>query len=201
MIYAYIRVSTDKQTVENQRFEILKYSSSKRIHVDEWIEETVSGNKRSEDRKLGKVLTDLKKNDILIVSELSRLGRNLMEVMSILNNCMVKESKVYAIKEGYELGNNISSKVLAFAFSLSAEIERNLISQRTKEAMARMKSEGLPIGRPAGSLSKQTKLTGKEATIRELLDKKVGVSTIGRILGVNRLTVESYIRTRKLRED
>nr|WP_181718642.1 master DNA invertase Mpi family serine-type recombinase [Pedobacter sp.]QJS06222.1 invertase/resolvase [Pedobacter sp.] len=201
MIYAYIRVSTDKQTVENQRFEILKYSSNKRMHVDEWIEETVSGSKRADDRKLGKVLTDLKKNDIMIVSELSRLGRNLMEVMSILHTCMEKESKVYAIKEGYELGNNISSKVLAFAFSLSAEIERNLISQRTKEAMARMKSKGLPVGRPTGSLSKQTKLTGKEDTIRELLDKKVGVSTIGRILGVNRLTVESYIKTRKLREN
>lgn len=201
MIYAYIRVSTDKQTVENQRYEILKYSSNKRIHVDNWIEETISGSKRSEDRKLGSVITGLKKNDILIVSELSKLGRNLMEVMSILHICMQKESKVFAIKEGYELGNNISSKVLAFAFSLSAEIERNLISQRTKEAMARMKSEGLPVGRPSGSLSKQTKLTGKEDTIRELLDKKVGVSTIGRILGVNRLTVESYIRTRKLRED
>ncbi|MEO6283226.1 MAG: master DNA invertase Mpi family serine-type recombinase [Dyadobacter sp.] len=201
MIYAYIRVSTDKQTVENQRYEILKYSSKKRIHVDDWIEEVVSGSKRPEDRKLGSVLTGLKKDDILIVSELSRLGRNLMEVMSILHICMQKGSKVFAIKEGYELGNNISSKVLAFAFSLSAEIERNLISQRTKEAMARMKSEGLKVGRPAGSLSKQTKLTGKEDTIRELLDKKVGVSTIGRILGVNRLTVESYIRTRKLRED
>lgn len=131
-------------------------------------------------------MKDLNKNDIVIVSELSRLGRNLMEVMSILHTCMQKESKVYAIKEGYELGNNISSKVLAFAFSLSAEIERNLISQRTKEAMARMKSEGLPVGRPKGALSRETKLTGKEDTIKELLSKKVAVSTIGRILGVNR---------------
>ncbi|RZK35421.1 MAG: invertase, partial [Hymenobacter sp.] len=158
------------------------------------------GTKRSEDRKLGQVLKGLKKNDILIVSELSRLGRNLMEVMSILHSCMEKESKVFAIKEGYELGNNISSKVLAFAFSLSAEIERNLISQRTKEAMARMKSEGLAVGRPKGALSKHTKLTGKDETIKELLGKKVAVATIGRILGVSRLTVESYVRTRKLRE-
>ncbi len=199
MIYAYIRVSTDKQTVENQRFEILKYSSSKKIHVDNWIEETVSGAKRSEDRKLGRVLKELKKDDILIVSELSRLGRNLMEVMSILHACMEKECKVFAIKEGYELGNNISSKVLAFAFSLSAEIERNLISQRTKEAMSRMKSEGLSVGRPKGALSRETKLTGKEDTIKELLSKKVAVSTIGRILGVNRLTVENYIKSRNLR--
>jgi len=199
MIYAYIRVSTDKQTVENQRFEILKYGSSKRIHIDEWIEETISGSTNAENRKLGKVLKALKKDDILIVSELSRLGRNLMAVMSILHTCMERESKVFAIKEGYELGNNISSKVLAFAFSLSAEIERNLISQRTKEAMARMKSEGLPVGRPKGALSKETKLSGKEDAIKELLSKKVAVSTIGRILGVNRLTVENYIKSRNLR--
>ncbi len=91
-----------------------------------------------------------------------------MEVRSILNSCMEKETKVSTIKECYELGNNIPSKVLAFAFSLSAEIERNLISQRTKEAMARLKSEGQSIGWPKGSLSKQTKLTGKDETIREL---------------------------------
>ena len=159
-----------------------------------------SGRASIKDRKLGDILAKITKDDILIVSELSRLGRNLMEVMSILNSCMEKETKVFTIKEGYELGNNIPSKVLAFAFSLSAEIERSLISQRTKEAMARLKSEGQSMGRPKGALSKQTKLTGKEEMIKELLDKKVAVSTIGRILGVNRITVENYIKSRKIRE-
>lgn len=201
MIFAYIRVSTDQQTVENQRFEILKFADQKKIHVGEWIEETISGTKKYQDRKLGKLLQSLKKEDILIVSELSRLGRNLMEVMSILHDCMEREIKVYAIIEGYELGNNINSKVLAFAFWLSAEIERNLISQRTKEALARIKSEGKTLGRPRGSLSTQTKLTGKEEEIKELLNKKVSVSTIGRILGVHRLTVDSFIKTRKLKEN
>jgi len=201
MIFAYIRVSTDQQIVENQRFEILKFANKKKIHVEKWIEETVSGTKKYQSRKLGKLLQNLKKEDILIVSELSRLGRNLMEVMSILHDCMQREIKVYAIKEGYELGNNINSKVLAFAFSLSAEIERNLISQRTKEALARKKSEGQTLGRPKGSLSKETKLTGKEEEIKELLRKKVSVSAIGRILGVHRLTVDSFIKSRKLRED
>lgn len=200
MIFAYIRVSTDQQTVENQRFEILKFADQKKIHVGEWIEETISGTKKYQDRKLGKLLQSLKKEDILIVSELSRLGRNLMEVMSILHDCMEREIKVYAIKEGYELGNNINSKVLAFAFGLSAEIERNLISQRTKEALARRKSEGQTLGRPKGSLSKETKLTGKEEEIKDLLKKKVSVSAIGRILGVHRLTVDSFIKTRKLKE-
>jgi len=201
MIFAYIRVSTDQQTVENQKFEILKFADQKRLHVGEWIEETISGTKKYQDRKLGKLLQGLKKEDILIVSELSRLGRNLMEVMSILHDCMEREIKVYAIKEGYELGNNINSKVLAFAFGLSAEIERNLISQRTKEALARRKSEGQTLGRPKGSLSKETKLTGKEEEIKDLLRKKVSVSAIGRILGVHRLTVDNFIKTRKLRDD
>jgi len=194
MIYAYIRVSSDKQTVENQRFEILKYADTKKISIDTWIEETISSRKKLADRKLSDTLNQLQENDILIVSELSRLGRNLMEVMSILHDCMEKDAKVFAIKEGYELGNNISSKVLAFAFSLSAEIERNLISQRTKEALARKKSEGVKLGRPKGSRSKVTKLTGKEEAIKELLDKNISYTAIGRIFGVHRVTVKNFIK-------
>jgi len=201
MIFAYIRVSRDQQSVENQRFEILKFADKKKIHIGEWIEEIISGTKKYQDRKLGKLLQGLKKEDILIVSELSRLGRNLMEMMSILHDCMEREIKVYAIKEGYELGNNINSKVLAFAFGLSAEIERNLISQRTKEALARRKSEGQTLGRPKGSLSKETKLTRKEEERKDLLRGKVSVSAIGRILGVHRLTVDSFIKIRKLKKD
>lgn len=198
MIYAYIRVSTDKQSVENQRFEILKYADAQKITIDKWVEETVSSRRKLTDRLLGQTLEQLAENDILIVSELSRLGRNLMEVMSILHTCMDRDVKVHTIKEQYELGNNISSKVLAFAFSLSAEIERQLISQRTKEALARKKSEGKQLGRPKGSLSKQTKLSGKEDTIKELLDKQISYSGIGRILGVNRLTVKSFVESRGL---
>ena len=198
MIYAYLRVSTDKQTVENQRFEILKYADTKKLSIDQWVEETASGVKSVKDRKVGELLTRMEKGDIFLVSELSRLGRNLMEVMSILHDCMERDVKVFAIKEGYELGNNINSKVLAFAFSLSAEIERNLISRRTKEALARKKSEGMRLGRPKGSQNKEVKLTGKEEDIKKLLDKKVAVAAIARILDVNRLTVRSFIKTRKI---
>ena len=201
MIYAYIRVSTDKQSVENQRFEILKYADAKKNAIDEWVEETVSSRRKLKDRLLGKTLDRLQAEDVLIVSELSRLGRNLMEVMSILHTCMDRDIQVHTIKEKYELGNNINSKVLAFAFSLSAEIERQLISQRTKEALARKKSEGMKLGRPKGSLSKQTKLSGKEEVIKELLKNKISYSGIGRILGVNRLTVKNFVENRNLQNE
>jgi putative DNA-invertase from lambdoid prophage Rac len=193
MIYAYMRVSTDKQSMDNQRYEILKYADKKKIQIDKWIEETISGLKSYQERSLGELLNKLEKSDTLIVSELSRLGRNLMEVMSILHDCMEKDVKVFTIKEGYELGKNINSKILAFAFSLSAEIERNLISQRTKEALSRKKAEGKKLGRPVGSQNKEVKLSGKEEIIKNLLKKKVSVCAIARILEVNRLTVISFI--------
>ena len=142
MIYGYIRVSTDKQTTENQRFEIEHFVSKNSLSIDEWINETISATKALDKRKLGKLLKRLHKGDILIASELSRLGRNLLQVMGILNLCMNKEVQVWTIKDNYRLGADIQSKVLAFAFGLSAEIERNLISQRTKEALQRSKKKG-----------------------------------------------------------
>ena len=198
MNFAYIRVSTDKQTVENQRYEILKLADEKKIQIDEWIEETISSTKKINERQLGQLLNRLKSEDIILVSELSRIGRNLMEIMRFLHDCMEQDIKVYTCKERYELGNNINSKVLAFAFGLSAEIERQLISQRTKEALARKKSEGKKLGRPKGRLSQKTKLTGKEEEIKNLLNKKISVSAIARLLGVHRLTVDRFIKTRRL---
>jgi DNA invertase Pin-like site-specific DNA recombinase len=151
MNYGYIRVSTDKQTTENQRYEIKKFGKEKKIQIDEWIEETISASRKLEERKFGSLLKKMEKGDVLVVTELSRLGRNLMQIMRILHDCMERDIQVFTIKERYELGNNINSKVLAFAFGLSAEIERNLISQRTKEALARKKAEGVILGRPKGN--------------------------------------------------
>ena len=199
MIYGYIRVSTDKQTVENQRYEINNFCKRQEILVNKWIEETISGAKNVDDRKLGKLLKKMKKGDILICSELSRLGRNLLMIMGVLNECMNRDIQVWTIKDNYTLENDIQSKVLAFAFGLSAEIERNLISQRTKEALARKRAEGVVLGRPVGSKSSKTKLTGQEKKIQELLDKKVSYSAIGRILGVHRLTVSSFVLNQKLK--
>ena len=196
MVYGYIRVSTDRQTVENQRFEINQFCEKQQLFVHKWIEETISGTKEVQERQLGKLLKRMKKGDILICSELSRLGRNLLMIMGVLNECMNRDIQVWTIKDNYRLGSDINSKVLAFAFGLSAEIERNLISQRTKEALARKKAEGVVLGRPKGSKSAKTKLTGQEKQIKELLGKKVSYSAIGRILGVHRLTVSSFVKER-----
>lgn len=196
MNYGYIRVSSEKQTLANQKFEINKYCEGKNIKIDSWIEEIISSTKRLNDRKVSKLLKKMKKGDQLIVTELSRLGRNLMQIMKILHDCMENDILVFTIKERYELGNNINSKVLAFAFGLSAEIERNLISQRTKEALARIKSEGKTLGRPLGSKSSSTKLSGQEDKVKILLSQRKSHSAIGRILGVHRFTVTSFIKNR-----
>ena len=196
MIYGYIRVSTDKQTLENQRYDINQFCERNVFVIDKWIEETISGAKGLDDRKLGKLLKKMKKDDVLICSELSRLGRNLLMIMGILNECMNRDIQVWTIKDNYRLGSDINSKVLAFAFGLSAEIERNLISQRTKEALARKKAEGVILGRPKGRKSTKTKLTGQEKKIKELLDKNVSFSAIGRILNVHRLTVSKFVKER-----
>ena len=198
MIYGYIRVSSDKQTVENQRFEINNFCGRNGLAVDGWIEETISGTKSYNKRELGKLLKRVKKDDLIICAELSRLGRNLFMIMEILNICMTKECRVWTIKDNYRLGDDIQSKVLAFAFGLSAEIERNLISQRTKEALARKKAEGGKLGRIRGSKNKKNKLTGKEERIAKWLDAGIPKAEIARKCKVNPCTIFRFLRERKL---
>ena len=198
MNYGYIRVSSDKQTVENQRYEITQFAIREELKIDGWIEETISGAKNYDKRELGKLLHKVGKDDLIICAELSRLGRNLFMIMEILNLCMSKECKVWTIKDNYRLGEDIQSKVLAFAFGLSAEIERNLISQRTKEALARKKAEGVVLGRPKGRRSAQVKLSGQEEVIKTLLTRKVSKCGIARIFGVNRMTVDAFIKRQNL---
>lgn len=195
MIYGYVRVSTDKQSTENQRFEIENFSKSMNFKIDRWVEETISGTTDVTDRQLGKLLKQIRKGDTLVTSELSRLGRNLMQVMSFLHQCMERDIIVLTVKERYELGNNINSKILAFAFSLSAEIERNLISQRTREALARKRGEGMKLGRPKGNRSMQLKLTGKESQIRKMVIERYSMKEISEKFGVNRQTLRDFLRT------
>lgn len=196
MIYGYIRVSSDKQTVENQRFEINNFCQREQMHIDGWIEETISGTKNYNKRELGRLLKKVQKGDLIICAELSRLGRSLFMIMEILSLCMKIECKVWTIKDNYQLGDDIQSKVLAFAFGLSAEIERNLISQRTKEALARKKAEGVVLGRPKGrktSLQKH-KLYDKENLIDELLKQEISLSQIAKICNVDRNTLSRFLK-------
>ena len=193
MIYAYTRVSTDKQTTDNQRFEIDNFAKNRNFKITKWIEETISSRKGLQERAFGTLLDKLKTNDIILVSEISRMGRNLMQIMSILNFCMQRQVKVFSIKEGYELGDNINSKVLAFAFGLSAEIERTLISQRIKEALARKKSEGIKLGRPKGSKKKNPKLAQHSEYIKKCINEGAKQIEIARSLNVHRHTVKDWV--------
>ena len=200
MIYGYIRVSSDKQTVENQRFEITNFCQKQSLVIDDWIEETISGTKTYNKRQLGGLLKKVGQDDIIICSELSRLGRNLFMIMEILNICMTKGCRVWTIKDNYRLGDDIQSKVLAFAFGLSAEIERNLISQRTKEALARKRAEGVILGRPKGRKSSPNKykLSGKEVLISELLKNGTSQRKIAKLCKVDRNTLSRFIKARTL---
>jgi DNA invertase Pin-like site-specific DNA recombinase len=186
-------VSSDKQTVENQRYEIEKFAKNKDIVIDKWIEETVSGTKKVKDRLLGKLTHKMKADDLLLCTELSRLGRSMFMVMDVLNKCMTKNAKIWTVRDNYRLDDDISSKVLAFAFSLASEIERNLISQRTKEALARKKAEGVILGRPKGRKSSKVKLTGKEDVIIKLKQQGKSHTAIARRLKVNRCTLYRFI--------
>ena len=141
MVYGYIRVSSDKQNVEVQRFEIISFCKKNSLSVDGWIQETVSGVQSINKRELGCLLHKICSGDLIICTELSRLGRSLFMIMDVLGFCLNKQCRIWTVKEGYRLGDDIQSKILAFAFSLSAEIERQLISQRTKEALAKKKSD------------------------------------------------------------
>ncbi len=192
MIYGYTRVSTELQNTENQKHEIQTFAKLQKIKVDKWVDEVISSRKSLKERQLGKLLKHLKKGDILIASELSRLGRNLLEVMGILQQCLEKDCQIWTLKENYKLGADIQSKVLAFAFSLAAEIERQLISQRTKESLKRIKDEGKHLGRPFGF--NYNKLDKKQEKIKELLSKSISKAEISRLIGCSWITLHRYIQ-------
>lgn len=195
MNYGYIRVSTDKQNVSGQRFEIEKFCSKEGLCIDGWIEETISGTKYYTKRRLGKLLKHTKPGDLIICAELSRLGRNLYMIMEILGVCMSHGCKVWTIKDGYRLGEDIQSKVLAFAFGLSAEIERNLISQRTKEALQCKKQQGVQLGRPKNARTsvKRSKLYPKRRHIISRIENGESKRSIARSLHTDPKTLNRFL--------
>ncbi len=193
MNYGYIRVSTDRQSVLNQRHEIARFCREREIQIDGWIEETISGTKDYGKRRLGKLLNRVGKNDLIVCAELSRLGRTLFMIMEILNHCMARECQVWAIKENYRLGEDIQSKVMAFAFGLCAEIERSLISQRTREALVRKREEGVHLGRPAGVRNRTRKLDDKRDEILRWLEDGCPKVEIARRCSVATKTLYNWL--------
>lgn len=193
MAIAYLRVSTKQQDVENQKNEILKFANLNGLGITKWHEEVVSGNKNKDIRKLGGIISRMKKNDSLIVSELSRLSRSVFESIEILNLCLKNNINLHCVKENYSCTNDMASIILGVISSIFSQMERTLISQRTKEALARKRSEGVILGRPKGSSKIWKRLISEKDKIAELLKNKVTKTKIAKLYGISRVTLYKLI--------
>lgn len=196
MTYGYIRVSTDMQDTDNQKLGITEKAKQLGLTIDEWIsDDGVSGAKEPEKRLLGKLLKKVKENDIIIVSEISRIGRQLFMVFRILEGLLNKGVKLYSVKDGYHLDNSITSKVLAFAFGMASEIERDMIRKRTIEALETRKRNGVVFGRPAGSLSGTNcrQLIEKKDFIEKLLQDGVSLTKVAKKMKCHRTTLSKFV--------
>ena len=196
---AYLRVSTHGQNLDNQRLAILDFAQREGFTISDFIEIEVSSQKTPQKRRLDEVLEQLNKGDRLIVSELSRLGRSLGQIIAVVDALVKKEIRFIAIKEAirFDGKQNMQTKVMVTLFALFAEIERDLISERTKEGLAKARASGKQLGRPKGSFG-YSKLDGREEEIRSFLSKGVSKSSIAKITGVSRTTIFHFIKTRQL---
>ena len=198
-VTGYVRVSTVRQDADNQRHEILEYANKKHLHIDDFIEVEISSRRDKKQRRIDELMDELEPDDTLIVSELSRLGRSTSEVIDIVNEFIAKEIKFIAIKQGLNISgqHDMQSKVMVTMFSLFAELERDIISERTKAALAAKKAGGKKLGKPKGTLQ-ESKLDPHQERIREFLQHGVAKSAIARMLGTSRTNLVSYIKTRGL---
>ncbi|MCP4143438.1 MAG: recombinase family protein [Chloroflexi bacterium] len=197
---AYLRVSKDSQDIANQKLAIHEYAHLNKIKVDEFIEISASSRKSTRERRIDELLERLNPNDRLIVSELSRLGRSVGQIIRIIDELINQKIIFVAIKENIILNGrqDIYTKAAVTLFGLFAEIERDLISARTKEGLARARAKGKLIGRPKGTFS--SRLDGKETEIKMLLNKKVSKSSIAKIMDISRTALYSFIKSRKLED-
>ena len=195
MTYAYIRVSTAEQSGSSQEYEIRNWALKQGVTIEKWERESVSGTVEPSKRKLGKLIKRMRPEDLLICTEISRLGRNMLMIMSILNDCAARGIRIHTIKDNFDLNNNINSKIIAFAFALAAEIERNLISQRTREALADRKAAGVILGRPKGSYKKKTIVLQDLPEIRQRLASGDTLLAIARDYCVHRNTLSNYLKS------
>lgn len=192
MVVAYLRVSTEKQTLANQQNEITRFTEHRNLKVDRWVTEIVSGKKKGRERKLGTLLRRMKRGDTLIVTELSRLSRTLTDIMAIMGQLLEKEIHLYSTKDRYAFDDTINSKVLCFAFGLVAEIERNLISMRTREALELRREQGVVLGRRKGSYTKLKRLIDDRDEIVRMMNRGRSVAAICRQYQVARNTFDRF---------
>jgi DNA invertase Pin-like site-specific DNA recombinase len=196
---AYVRVSTDTQDVTHQRLAILEFARTERLVVDEVLEIQASARRSVTVRHLDVLFSALQPGDALIVSELSRLGRSVGEIITMVDRLVTRQIHVFALKEGLRLthGHDLQSRVMVTLFGLFAEVERELLSLRTKEALAALRAAGRRLGRPRGTRG-TSKLDGKEGEIQTLLGLQVSKASIAKITGVDRSTLDHFIRSRQL---
>lgn len=193
--YAYIRVSTLNQSGESQIFEIEKFTRTHRLRVDKWVSESISGTVNFEDRKLGQTIRKMSQGDLLICTEISRLGRNMLMIMGILNECSKRGIRLRTIKDNFDLSDSINSKIIAFAFALASEIERNLISQRTREALAAKKAEGVRLGRPPGPSAQYKCFRMHSEEIKKMKEQGFSLAEIAREYKIHRNTLARYLQS------
>jgi DNA invertase Pin-like site-specific DNA recombinase len=198
---AYLRTSTDKQYLNNQKLEILEWARKKDLKIDSFVEITISSRKTWKQRRIEEVLEMLADSDTLIVTELSRLGRSTAEVIALVNELVARNIRVIILKQNLDISqHDMSSKIIITLFSLFAELERDLISLRTKEALAAKKQQGKMLGKPKGTIQKSQFDTDLER-IKDLLKLGLSVRKIAALLGYkNHLALNTYVKKRKLRE-
>lgn len=196
MIVAYERISKSTEKLENQRVVIDAYARENNLKIDQYISEIISSTKDITDRKLNALLKRIKRDkiELIIVSELSRLGRSLYEVMGTINTILSSGSQLWVAKENRKLGTDTVSQMLSFAWGLSAQIERELISSRTKTALARLKAEGKVLGRPVGSKSAFNKLKSHRKEIKDLLAKGISKRKIAKLMKISVPTLYRFLK-------
>ena len=197
---AYIRASTDKQDTNNQKLEILEYSRKKGMLVDDFIELTISSRKTKKQRRIDELMGRLESSDTLIVTELSRLGRSTAEVIGLINVLVEKSVRVVILKQNLDFNNyDMNSKIIITLFSLFAELERDLVSMRTKEALAAKRAQGQVLGKPMGTIQK-SKFDQHVDQIKDLLEMGLSVRKIAKVLGyTNHIALNTYINKRQIR--
>lgn len=198
-IYAYLRVSTNQQDVDNQRHGILEYANQKSLGHLEFVEDSVSGQKRWRDRELGKLLTETASaDDTVVFAEISRMARSTLQVLEILECCMQQGISVHIAKQRMVLDDSMPSRITATVLGLAAEIERELISLRTTEALAKRKAAGKTLGRPKGKQSAKLKLDAKEQEIKMYLAKGISKRSIAKLVDCAPSTLYNWLKRNQL---